>query len=121
VFFVFKNETVTPALNGSILPGGMRDSILQLLRHEGQVVSERRITMDEIVKRHKAGEILEAFGTGTAALISPIGELYFKNQSYPLNNLKVGPVSERLFTTIKGIQTGHSADIFGWMKQIEKP
>jgi len=81
VFFVLKKEVVTPALNGSILAGGMRDSVLQLLRAEGMAVSERRITMSELVEYHRRGELIEAFGTGTAAVISPIGELAYKGRS----------------------------------------
>lgn len=119
VFFVFKNEVVTPALNGSILSGGTRDSVLQLLRDRGLKVSERRITMDELVQAHKNGELREAFGTGTAAVISPIGEFGYRDQSMVIHNNEVGPLSADLLKTITGIQRGTVADKFGWMTAIE--
>lgn len=119
VFFVLKNEVVTPALNGSILAGGTRDSVLQLLRARGHSVSERRITMDELVTHYKNGELLEAFGTGTAAVISPIGELGYRQQSMIINKNEMGPVSAELLKTISGIQRGTEADKFGWMTSLE--
>lgn len=116
VFFVFKDEIVTPALNDSILPGGMRDSVLHILRNEGATVNERRLTVDELIDRHKRGEFLEAFGTGTAAVISPIGELCYRNTSFqPTGDQKV---SRRLHETITGIQYGKIPDKFGWMVDL---
>jgi len=118
VFWVLKDEIVTPALNGSILPGNTRDSVLQLLRSEGKPVSERRITIDELIQHYNKGNLIEAFGTGTAAVISPIGELSYKDKSYILTQNKVGPLSQRLFQTIQGIQSGRLPDEFGWMKPL---
>ncbi len=120
VFFVLKDEVVTPALNGSILEGGMRNSVLQLLRSEGARVSERRITVTELMDRHKKGEVLEAFGTGTAAVISPIGEFHFKDQTMVIGQQKTGPVSQRLFEKITNIQYGRSKDPFQWMKALNE-
>jgi branched-chain amino acid aminotransferase len=119
VFFVLKDEIVTPALTGSILPGGMRDSVIQMLRHEGAKVSERRITVNEILERHKKGELLEAFGTGTAAVISPIGEIGLKDNVCRIGNGQVGPLGRRLYDTISAIQHGTKPDTFGWMKKLE--
>lgn len=119
VFFVFKNEIVTPALNGSILAGGVRDSVLQLLRHEGKPVVERRITISEVLERQRRGELLEAFGTGTAAVISPIGELHYKGESHFLHGNKMGPISQSLYEQIIGIQRGTKPDTFGWMKPLK--
>lgn len=119
VFFVMKDEIVTPALNGSILAGCVRDSVLQLLRHEGAKVSERRITINEVVDRHARGELLEAFGTGTAAVISPIGELNYREQPLLLSGGKTGPVAERLKNRITGIQRGTQPDPFGWMIPLQ--
>ncbi len=118
VFWVLKDEIVTPALNGSILAGGMRDSVIQLLRHEGARVSERLITMSEIIECKNNGTLLEAFGTGTAAVISPIGELYYKEIRHVLNKGEVGSVSARLYEIISGIQRGRRPDEFGWMKPL---
>lgn len=119
VFFVFKNEIVTPTLNGSILAGGMRDSVLQLLRAEGLPVKERRITMSEVVEYYHRGELLEAFGTGTAAVISPIGELAHKGQSLVINGSQTGPLSQRLYNLITEIQRGTAPDRFGWIKHLQ--
>jgi branched-chain amino acid aminotransferase len=120
VFFVLKDEVVTPALNGSILAGGVRDSVLQLLRKEGTRVSERRITIGEVAERFARGELLEAFGTGTAAVISPIGELNFRGQSLVIHGNEPGPVASRLQKTITGIQLGTVPDAFNWMKPLER-
>jgi branched-chain amino acid aminotransferase len=118
VFWGFKDEIVTPKLNDSILAGGMRDSVLHLLRHypneHCKKVNERRVTIDEVQERHKAGELVEAFGTGTAAVISPIAELGYKNEKIILNP-DPGPISRWLAETIKGIQSGRRPDPFGWM------
>jgi branched-chain amino acid aminotransferase len=120
VFFVLKDQIVTPALNGSILAGGMRDSVLQLLRHEGAPVVERRITIGEILDHLAKGQLIEAFGTGTAAVISPIGELYFKGRSHVIHENRPGPLSQRLYDQISGLQRGLLPDTFGWMKRLEK-
>jgi branched-chain amino acid aminotransferase len=119
VFFILKNEIVTPALDGTILAGSVRDSVLQLLRHQGRQVSERKITITELIERHEAGELLEAFGTGTAAVISPIGEFAFKNKTYLLGNGRTGPVSAELFKTITGIQRGILPDQLGWLRPVK--
>jgi branched-chain amino acid aminotransferase len=119
VFFVFKNEIVTPRLNGSILAGGVRDSVIQLLKHQGRKVNEKRITMSELLERHAAGDLLEAFGTGTAAVITAIGELQYKSQSLQIHQGQIGPVSQELFKTISGIQRGLAPDPFGWMVRVQ--
>jgi len=120
VFFVFKNEIVTPALNGSILPGGVRDSVLQLLRAQKANVVERRITIHEVVERFRQGELLEAFGTGTAAVISPIGELNYRGQPLQLSGSSGGALSQELLRTLQGVQMGTQADPYGWMVPLEK-
>lgn len=120
VFFVFKDEIVTPALNGSILAGGMRDSVLQWLRHEKKKVSERKLTVQELLERQHRGELLEAFGTGTAAVISPVGEFCFENECFKVGKGEVGPVSKKLHQDISDIQYGKAPDIFNWMTPVEK-
>jgi branched-chain amino acid aminotransferase len=120
VFWVLKDEIVTPALNGSILSGCTRDSIIQLLRREGTPVTERRITMTEILERHQRGELLEAFGSGTAAVVSPIGELFYQGRSYVINDNKMGPLSQRIFSTITEIQNGLRPDVFGWVVPVAR-
>ncbi len=119
VFFVFKNEIVTPELNGSILSGGVRDSVIQLLKHQGKKIVERRITMSELLERNAQGDLQEAFGTGTAAVITSIGELQYKGQTISIHNNTMGPLSQDLLNTISGIQRGLKPDIFSWMKSVK--
>lgn len=118
IFFKIDGKIVTPALNGSILPGITRDSILHMLRYEGYDVEERRISIDEIVEAHKAGKLEEAFGTGTAAVISPIGEFYWQGETIVVNEGKIGSVSKHLYDTLTGIQNGLIDDSYNWMIRI---
>jgi len=120
VFFVFKDEIVTPALNGSILAGGMRDSVIQWLKHKKQNVSERKLTVDELLQRQKKGELLEAFGTGTAAVISPVGEFCYNDVCFAVNDRSPGVVSQGLYKDITAIQYGRAPDVFNWMKPAEQ-
>lgn len=120
VFFVFKDEIVTPALNGSILAGGVRDSVLKLLSDEKTTINERLITIGEVISRHQKGELLEVFGTGTAAVISPIGELYYRGNSIVINNGEWGPIGSKLLATLRGIQQGTIEDKFNWMVKLEQ-
>lgn len=119
VFFVFKNEIVTPILNGSILSGGVRDSVIQLLKHQNRNLVERKITMAELLERVSGGELVEAFGTGTAAVITGIGEFRYKGQDILINKNQMGPLSQELLKTISGIQRGLNPDLFGWMKKVQ--
>ena len=114
VFFMLKDEIVTPALVGSILGGITRMSIIELLRSKGYTVNERRITIDELMEKYEKGELLEAFGTGTAAVISPIGELKYGDKVMTVNNGKIGEVSQMLYDTLTGIQWGKIPDTMGW-------
>ncbi|MEC2074857.1 branched-chain amino acid aminotransferase [Metabacillus fastidiosus] len=119
VFFKIKGEVVTPQLNGSILEGITRNSILQLLRHWNIPVSERRISMDEIREAYDKGELEEAFGTGTAAVISPIGEFLYEEKQILINEGKTGELSKKLYDTLTGIQNGTLKDEFGWTVTVE--
>lgn len=114
VFFVIDGKAITPALNGSILPGITRDSILALLRDKGIEVEERRIAIDEVVEAHKAGKLQEAFGTGTAAVISPIGEFLVNGEVLTVNDNKIGSITQDLYDTLTGIQNGLVEDKFNW-------
>jgi branched-chain amino acid aminotransferase len=118
VFFRFKNEVVTPALNGSILAGITRDSTICILKSMGINVVERRITIEEVYDSYKKGDFVEAFGTGTAAVISPIGELNWNDNKIVLNNGKIGEMSQNIYNTITGIQNGSIEDKFNWMVKI---
>lgn len=118
VFFVIGDEVVTPALNGSILAGITRKSSLELLKSWGLTCSERRISVDELVKAGKDGSLKEAFGTGTAAVISPIGELKIDDTVLTLNGGKIGPVSQKLYDTMTGIQWGKVEGPAGWSVKV---
>lgn len=119
VFFIIGDEVVTPALVGSILGGITRMSIIELLRSKGYTVNERRISIDELVEAHKAGKLKEAFGTGTAAVISPIGELKYKDTVMTINDSKIGETSQMLYDTLTGIQWGRIPDTMGWIRTVE--
>ena len=120
VFFVIDGEVCTPSLDtGSILPGVTRDSCLNLLRHWGYKVSERRISVDEIIEANANGKLDEAFGTGTAAVISPIGELNNDGEIITLNGGKIGPISQKLYDSLTAIQWGKAEDPFGWSVKVK--
>ena len=118
VFFKVNGEVWTPALNGSILQGITRDSTIQLLKDWGVPVVERRIAMEELLQAHQNGQLEEAFGTGTAAVISPIGELNWNGHVMTLNGNKTGPLTQQIFDTLTGIQYGVLEDKFGWSVKV---
>lgn len=119
VFFVFDDEIVTPELQGSILSGITRMSCIEMLRSWGHTVNERKLSIDEIHEAWKAGKLKEAFGSGTAAVISPIGELKYGDEVMLLNNGDIGEVSQKLYDELTGIQWGKIEDSFGWTKIVE--
>lgn len=114
VMFKIAGEIVTPALVGSILPGITRKSCLELLRKEGYKVSERLLSIEELEAAMENGTLEEAWGCGTAAVISPIGELAYKGKKYTVAGGKIGEVTQHLYDTITGIQWGKREDTFGW-------
>ncbi len=114
IFFYFEDELVTPALSGSILPGITRDSVLHLTREWGLPVSERRVSIEEVIEGVETGRLKECFGTGTAAVISPVGALCWRDQEYLINQGQTGPLARRLFDELTGIQYGEKEDPFGW-------
>ncbi len=118
MFFVIGGEVVTPALVGSILPGITRKSCIQVLKDKGIPVSERRISIDEVLAAQKDGTLDEAFGTGTAAVISPVGLIRYKDTDYVIGGGKMGPVTKMLYDTITGIQYGTAPDPYGWRKPV---
>ena len=118
VMFKIDGEIVTPALTGSILPGITRKSCLEVLRSKGYKVSERLISVDELVDAMKSGKLEEAWGTGTAAVVSPIGKLCYQDTEYEVNGGKIGAVTQELYDTLTGIQWGKVEDSFGWVYKI---
>ncbi|MBZ4671728.1 MAG: branched chain amino acid aminotransferase apoenzyme [Oscillospiraceae bacterium] len=119
IFFVIGDEVVTPELQGSILDGITRRSAIQLCRSWGLKVSERRISIDEIADAYKNGSLKEVFGTGTAAVISPVGHLKWDDMVMEINNNKIGEISQRLYDTLTGIQYGKLPDEFGWTMEVK--
>ncbi len=118
VFFVLGGTLVTPSLCGSILPGITRRSVLELADHWGIPTEERRLSMDEILEAGESGSLSEAFGSGTAAVISPIGELEYDGVRIRLHDGAIGPLSQRVYDTLTGIQYGRLPDPLGWMEPI---
>ncbi len=118
IFFMIDDELITPALNGSILPGITRDSVLALGKQWGLPVTERQITIDDVIRAHAAGRLHEIFGSGTAAVISPVGELCFGDQVFQIGDGKVGPMAQKLFDAITAIQYGKADDPMGWVEPV---
>ena len=118
VFFKINGVVHTPALNGSILDGITRSSIIQLLQSWDIPVEERTIAIEELYEAGRNGSLEEAFGTGTAAVISPIGELNWKDDKLAINGGRTGELSQKLYDTLTGIQKGVLPDPFGWMVEI---
>lgn len=119
VFFKIDGEVITPALTGSILHGITRDSVIKLLEHWNVPLVERKISMEELATAHEEGRLEEAFGTGTAAVISPIGQLNWQGKNYTINNGVTGEISRKLYETLTGIQYGKVDDPFDWIEKIE--
>ncbi|MGP4079465.1 branched-chain amino acid aminotransferase [Pseudalkalibacillus sp. R45] len=119
IFFKINGEVVTPALNGSILQGITRMSVIELLKEWDVPVMERRISIEELYQHHEDGELEEAFGTGTAAVISPVGELNWLGKKMVINNHEIGELSQKLYDTITGIQIGKVEDRNEWTVEVK--
>jgi len=116
IMFVIKDTIITPPLTqGTILEGVTRDSVLTLARDKGLKVEERSISIYEIFEAYKKGDLQEAFGTGTAAVISPVGLLHYNGEAIHINDMKIGKLSQMFYDTITGIQYGEIEDKFGWI------
>jgi len=119
VFFRIGDEVVTPALNGSILAGITRESVIELLTKWGVKVVERKLSIDEVMLAAADGTLKEAWGTGTAAVISPIGALSYKGNEKSINNFEIGELTAKLYDTITGIQTHKIEDDMGWTWKVD--
>lgn len=120
IFFVIGDEVVTPALQGSILSGITRKSALELMAGWGLKVSERRLAIDEVAEAYDKGLLKECFGTGTAAVVSPVGELKWGDKVMEIGGGQIGPVSQRLYDTLTGIQWGRVEGPAGWSVEVCK-
>ena len=118
VMFKIDGEIVTPALTGSILPGITRKSCVEVLKKEGYNVSERLLSIDELTEAMENGKLEEAWGCGTAAVVSPIGQLFYKGKTYTINNNEIGQVTQSLYNKLTGIQWGKIEDTYGWTVEI---
>ena len=119
IFFKIDGKIVTPMLNGSILPGVTRDSCIRLCKDWGYDVEERRISVEELLEAQHSGKLEEIFGTGTAAVVSPVGKLRYEDEVMVINNGEIGPVSQKLYDTITGIQLGQLPDPYGWRVEVK--
>ena len=119
MFFAYGTTIVTAPLNGSILSGVTRDSVLKLAPALGYQVEERQIDVNELMADIRAGKVSEAFGSGTAAVITPVGKLCYKDECLQLTGGKVGEITQKLYDTLTGIQTGKLNDQFGWVKFMD--
>ncbi len=120
VMFKIAGEVVTPKLTGSILPGITRKSAIELLASQGVKVSERLISAEELLAAAENGTLEEAWGIGTAAIISPIGSLSYQGRDYSIHGGEIGPVAQKLYDDLSGIQWGRSEDTLGWTVPIPK-
>jgi branched-chain amino acid aminotransferase len=118
MFFVIGDELITAPLAGTILPGVTRDSVIQLAKSWGVKVAERRLSMDQIMDAIAHGTLKEAFASGTAAIVSPVGRLCYRGKEYPIGEGKTGKLTERLYNEILQIQYGQKDDPFGWRIKI---
>lgn len=118
VMFKINGKIITPDLIGTVLPGITRKSILEVLREEGYEIEERRISVDEIIEALEKGELEEAWGCGTAAVISPVGKLAYNGKEYVINDCKIGELTQHLYDTLTGIQWGKLPDTHNWIVKL---
>lgn len=119
-FFMIDGTVITAPLAGTILPGVTRRTVIQVLKDKGIPVEERKLSIDEIIEAQKAGKLNEAFASGTAAVISPVGYIEYKGVGYTVNNNEIGEVSQMLYDTITQIQRGDLPDTHGWTVKVDE-
>ena len=119
IFFVIDDEIITPELNGSILPGITRNSVIALATLWNLKVSERKISIDEVISMQESGRLQEIFGSGTAAVISPVGEIRYGDSVFTIGEGTVGPVAKRLYTALTDIQYGKAEDPMAWVEPVD--
>ncbi|MDR3609935.1 MAG: branched-chain amino acid aminotransferase [Ignavibacteriaceae bacterium] len=120
IFIRFRNEVATPKLTGSILPGVTRDSVIQILKDWGMKITERLVSIDEIINGYKNGDLLEIFGTGTAAIISSVSTLGYKDLEIKLNTDEPGELALKLFEELTSIHSGIKEDKHNWLTYVER-
>ncbi len=118
IMFKISGKIVTPALTGSVLPGITRKSCLELVKSWGYEVEERKISIEELIDAAGSGALEEAWGTGTAAVVSPVGQIEYKGKDYTVSGFEIGEVTQRLYDTLTGIQWGKIPDEYGWTVKV---
>ena len=118
VMFKIDGKIITPELTGSVLPGITRKSSIELLRSWDYEVEERLFSVDELFEAVENGTLEEAWGTGTAAVVSPIGHLFYNNKEYTISDNKIGPLTQKLYDELTAIQWGKAEDKFGWSVKV---
>ena len=119
IFFKINGKIITAPLDGSILPGITRDSVIKLAKYMGHTVEERDLSIEEVFEANEKGTLEEVFGSGTAAVISPVGVLAFKDKVIKINNNEIGQFTSMMYDKLTSIQLGTEEDIFGWVKKID--
>lgn len=119
VMFKIDGEIVTPELTGSVLPGITRKSCLEILKEWGYKVSERLVSVDELMAAAENGKLEEAWGTGTAAVVSPIGHFYYEGKDHIVSNNEIGELTQKLYDELTGIQWGRKPDTRGWCYKVK--
>ena len=120
IMFVIDDILITPPLTqGTILPGVTRDSVLHLARQMGIKVQERSIKIQEVLEAYERGTLQEVFGTGTATTISPVGKLYYHDKELIINNNQIGPIAQKMYDTLTGLQHGIIKDTYNWIIHID--
>jgi branched-chain amino acid aminotransferase len=119
IFFIIDGVLITPKLQGTILPGITRDSVLRLAHHWDMPVEERSINIEEIIEAGQSGELEEVFGTGTAAVIAPVEEIHHDGVSVIPNETDRGPIGQKLYDTIYDIQRSRREDPFDWVRPVK--
>ncbi|MGM9626451.1 MAG: aminotransferase class IV, partial [Eubacteriales bacterium] len=120
VMFKINGTIITPALTGSVLPGITRKSCVELLKSWGYPVEERLFSIDELMEAAENGTLEEAWGTGTAAVVSPIGHLSYQGKEFTVSNDEIGPLTQKLYDELTGIQWGKTADPYNWCVTVCK-
>ena len=118
IMFKIAGEIYTAPIEGTVLPGVTRDSMIHLLRDWGYKVNETRLSVDDLMKAGHDGTLEEVFGTGTAAVISPVGKLRWKDEIMEINGGKIGELSQKIYDTVTGIQLGKLPDTHGWRHEV---
>ena len=118
IFFLFEDTLVTPPLSGSILPGITRESVMTMAADWGIAVEERPVSIDEVIAAIGSGALKESFATGTAAVISPVGALFYKGREHVVNGGVTGALASRLFDALQGLQYGRTPDPYGWRVEV---